>query len=367
MNRIKKTQNLIALLAVAAVLMLSGCGNNEAGGAPTIQRSPTYPSAGGGLGVYDLNDFEVTDIGLKVSPEYNETTGMVDVYMVVTDQDDNTLEFLNKYNFVVTAYVGTLPREVDLSPVNVQLTPVITSERVVALALDSSGSMTAEDNTVPGATNLNEAARFAAKQYVDLMGATDKTAIIDFDSEAILIQELTSNRDLLKEAIDEIDASGGTNVFDAVHEAVNALGARPGRRAAVVMTDGETNADYRDGLEPSIEAAKRAGIPVFTVGLGSSATDSESQAYQDLVQISVNTGGMYIAATDGAALSQAFMNTIPQAVNELPEMSALRLSINDPASASVLPGTLVQLVVTATYENGIDKHRATASGNYIIN
>jgi uncharacterized protein with von Willebrand factor type A (vWA) domain len=84
----------------------------------------------------------------------------------------------------------------------------------VALVIDSSGSMLDNDPQ-----NLRIA---AAKSFITNMKASDRAAVIDFDS-VIVRQNLTSEKTALSSALSKIDAAGGTNIGAGVGSAYSVL------------------------------------------------------------------------------------------------------------------------------------------------
>ncbi len=167
----------------------------------------------------------------------------------------------------------------------------------VALIIDSSGSMTSSD---PG-----DMRKEAAKLFVDTAASNDQVAIIDFDSYALLrwgLQELTDDRSSIKNAIDMIDSSGGTNISNALQMAYDELNisTRSAKKAALLLTDGMGS--YNN--EASLFATK--SWPVFTVGLGLS-TDTDL-----LSEIAQETGGKYFALTDSNQLKNVYFEIATQ-------------------------------------------------------
>lgn len=158
------------------------------------------------------------------------------------------------------------------------------------------------------------------------------------------IVPLSSDAAALKSAIDSYEASGSTAghlgtawawyVLSPRWSTVWPAASRPGaydqittmnrfgnprlRKIAVLMTDGEYNIQYCDGLSTSSTSCatglgssttqatqlcngiKASGITVFTVGF------QVSSASRDFLRTCASGEGNYYDATDGAALNQAF-------------------------------------------------------------
>jgi hypothetical protein len=364
---------LMAVLAFGA--FLAGCGDMVPfGGSNETTANPSEPGTPAGnpnanLAVKDLNDTTITALTLGISPEYVPDTNMVDIYAFVKDQTGAELYTFNKYNFMVSLKNGISVRRLDMSDPRITLEGVLSGESIVALAIDSSGSMTYVDPAT-GDTRM-QAAKDAAKLFVSLMGTnssmqTDKTALIDFDTAARIAQGLTDDQTKLDTAIDSLIADGATDIGGAIIQSVSAIGSRPGKRAVVLLTDGEDNGGQ---INDGITAAQSAGIAVFTVALGTSTGDNANlsqTAIDDLTRIAVETGGQFFEAPDTASLSGVFSGTIPGAIAALPEMQALKLSVPNSVPVSAGSPRTVQVITSVSFENKSGTHRASSSGTYVV-
>lgn len=162
-----------------------------------------------------------------------------------------------------------------------QATVQVPRERAnVVLAIDTSGSMVAEDV----APDRLSAAREAAGTFLDRLPEGLRVGLVTFSSDARVISAPTDDHEAIRTALGSLNASGGTAMGDALARASevsqqagdgtgegNGRDSGAGRReipaAVVLLSDG---ANTSGDTEPS-ESARRArdmGIPVFTVALG---------------------------------------------------------------------------------------------------
>jgi len=149
---------------------------------------------------------------------------------------------------------------------------------VLCLLLDSSGSM----------QGRMEKVHLAADKFVDALGAEDQALVIDFDEKVFLLQDFTRDAKLLKEAIDSTYSEGGTALYDALHAAFRKLRNIPGRKAIVLLSDGEdTNSKF--SYARVLEAAKTSEVIIFSIGLGVSILDGASHSI--LKELAAETGG----------------------------------------------------------------------------
>jgi hypothetical protein len=148
----------------------------------------------------------------------------------------------------------------------------------VALVLDASGSMR------PFIAQVRE----AAKQAVDTAPENTLFAVYRFTAVSIdqsfePIQSFTGDRNLVKLAIDAIEADPGgvTCLYNATFKALDALDAAtnpnaPERRAMLLFTDGRddngqggtcSNWDNADAVKAKAKASAFGTIPIHTIGL----------------------------------------------------------------------------------------------------
>jgi VWFA-related protein len=176
------------------------------------------------------------------------------------------------------------------------------------LVIDRSGSM--------GESDKIDGARDAARAFVDQMRAGDQTALIAFNSRARMAQGFTGSQNDLAEAIGRIDPDGGTALYDSVIAGVDALKSASGRRALLVLTDGQDcrernscpdDAGSRHSLQEAIDAAKRAGQPLYVIGLGERGSADDDGIDEAVLQrLAGETGGEYFYAPDASQLAALY-------------------------------------------------------------
>jgi Ca-activated chloride channel homolog len=143
---------------------------------------------------------------------------------------------------------------------------VPSEQAAVMLVTDVSGSMNAED-VEP--TRL-EATRRAAGRFLDEVPEGGRVGLVSFSDAASLLQEPTDDLDAVRGAVQSLTAEGATATGDGLRAAIDALReTRGGRRppaAVVLLSDGRRTAG-QDPL-PVAREARRLGIPVYTISLG---------------------------------------------------------------------------------------------------
>ncbi len=178
----------------------------------------------------------------------------------------------------------------------------------IALVLDVSGSMQFQDYDERSRVEVakQEAIRFIKKREHDALG------LVIFGKDAVSRCPITSDRTLLKTIVDEVKIGGvidpdGTMLITAMITAANLLKhSKAKSKVMIVLTDGEPS---EGDMDPSvaIEVAKRLGIKIYTVGIGSEEDEMLMHPFYGLIAkpkvnkelltaVAKKTGGCYFMA-----------------------------------------------------------------------
>jgi VWFA-related protein len=129
----------------------------------------------------------------------------------------------------------------------------------MAIVIDNSGSMREKRNKV------NQ----AALNLVRSSNPRDEVCVVNFNDEYYLDQDFTNDLLKLKEALEKINASGGTALYEAVVASADHLkrNARLEKRVLFVVTDGEDNASL-ETLEQAVKQLQGENGPsVYAIGI----------------------------------------------------------------------------------------------------
>jgi Ca-activated chloride channel family protein len=192
----------------------------------------------------------------------------------------------------------------------------------VAIIIDVSRSM--EENDIE--PSRIEATKTAALAFVDGLPRPSRIALVTFGSTVSTVVALTDDRERLREAIRNLSTQLRTQLGTGLMEGVNAItGERPGGAASVVpsapgsppraiallMSDGRAS----DGVPPLEAAAeaRRRGVRVFTVGVGTTTDPSRLRSgywgvldEPTLRAIAAETGGTYYHASAASRLREIY-------------------------------------------------------------
>src|SRR5215469_12449033 len=153
----------------------------------------------------------------------------------------------------------------------------------MGIVIDNSGSMREKR------AKVNQ----AALNLVRSSNPRDEVFIVNFNDEQYLDQDFTHDLLKLKEALDKIDARGGTALYDAVVASGDHLkqNARLEKKVIFLVTDGEDNASS-DTLEQAIKQLQQEGGPsVYAIGILGDE-DHPKRAKKALQILADHTGGI---------------------------------------------------------------------------
>lgn len=129
----------------------------------------------------------------------------------------------------------------------------------IGIVIDNSGSM----------REKRPAVNAAAINLVQASNPQDKVFIVNFNEEYFLDQDYTANIPKLKDALERIEARGGTALYDATVASADHLkkSGELEKKVLLVVTDGEDNAS-RESLEQAVRRLQvENGPTVYTIGL----------------------------------------------------------------------------------------------------
>jgi Ca-activated chloride channel family protein len=141
----------------------------------------------------------------------------------------------------------------------------------IVVAVDTSKSMLTADI----APDRLERAKLAALALMQRAG-TDRLGLVAFAGDAFLECPLTVDNTAFQQGVQALDVNtipeGGTDLAGAINTALAAFKEQDHYKALVLLTDGEDNVNEADAPEAAQDAAK-AGLKIFTVGIGTAAGD----------------------------------------------------------------------------------------------
>jgi VWFA-related protein len=187
-------------------------------------------------------------------------TQLVSVPAVVTDSSGRPLSGLKPENFRLIE---------DGQPQTITNFGTTDTPFEIALLLDTSGS-TRDDVAL---------IRAAANSFIEALRPGDRVGVVAFNQAKTIstpiatvevLTQLTSDRESLRSAIDNLGASQGTPYYDGLEKVADSIFRAPpkddvrGRRAVVALTDGVDSSSNSDFATAKMKLA-RAGIACYFI------------------------------------------------------------------------------------------------------
>lgn len=197
------------------------------------QNTPMKPSAG------DQDD----------TPTFTAETNLVPLQVTVLDKSGKLLTNLPQSAFHV--FENGVEQQIKLF--RREDVPVS-----MGILIDNSGSMRDKRTKVAA----------AALALVKASNPQDEVFIVNFNDDAYLDQPLTSDVKKLEEALDKIDARGGTAMRDAIGMSINYVKekGKHDKKVLLVITDGNDNTS-NESLEQVVRQAQQSGVLIYSIGL----------------------------------------------------------------------------------------------------
>jgi Ca-activated chloride channel family protein len=234
---------------------------------------------------------------------------LVNVLFSVQDKQNRYLNDLKQEDIQVLENgqpqdIFTFKRELDLPLTMAILVDVSGSEQFTLQYLKDSGG-----------------------RFVDSVVRTgkDTVAVIKFEGEATVMQELTSNPKRVRKALEDIafiaappvsvyggatppingqSRQGGTSLYDSViATSADMLAREPGRKTIIILTDGEDTTS-RMKLDEAINESLRSEVVIYSIGIGDPGMGGVNEGV--LKKLSESTGGRAVFPKDARDLDKAF-------------------------------------------------------------
>jgi VWFA-related protein len=128
----------------------------------------------------------------------------------------------------------------------------------LGITIDTSGSML---------RSIDEAKRAAIGFLENMITPKDRCFAVQFDEKPILLMPRTSDVGAIAKRVEDLVAYGSTSLHDAIVTSLYYYRGVRGRRALVILSDGEDTSSTIE-FQPALEYAKRSGVSIYTIALG---------------------------------------------------------------------------------------------------
>lgn len=162
--------------------------------------------------------------------------------------------------------------------------------------------------------SIRDRLAFEKRAAMDFLDATvrpgeDQAFVVGFDVEPQLLQDYTDDTDKLNGAIRQLQAGGGTGLFDAIYYACEKkmiFNPQPQpylRRVLIIISDGRDN-NSEHSLDEALAMAQRAEAIIFAVS--TNRTGIEERGDKVLSTLADQTGGRAFFPFQARDLASAF-------------------------------------------------------------
>jgi len=192
----------------------------------------------------------ITVLAGRPAAQFASGVNLVEVYASVTDGRGEPIRGLDRDDFEVRED-GALQQVSNFQAGDFPL--------ALAVAIDRSFSM---------AGQRLEMAKAGARALLGELRPQDEAMVIAVGSEIESASPLSTNRAGQLEAVSRLDAFGTTGLHDAIIRAIDAIQPARGRRALVLLSDGNDRYSRASAAE-ALERARQADVMIYPIALGS--------------------------------------------------------------------------------------------------
>ncbi|MEE8523691.1 MAG: VWA domain-containing protein [Thermoanaerobaculia bacterium] len=232
----------------------------------------------------------IDDVVLLLDPGAVEEVevNLVELHVVVTDAAGHPVADLGPGDFTIVHRGRPQPTQSFAYAVDVPL--------LLGLVVDTSGSMQLV---------MHDTRKAAAKFLGTTVLPQDRSFLVDFDRRPRLLHPTTDDLPDLLLDLARLEAEGSTAMYDAIVFSMVQFERARGRKALVILTDGD---DYESRFGPKYcaDLGRRAGVPIYIVGLGNLDILRRNYDKKALRHVTEQTGGRLYIVDSLADLDQAY-------------------------------------------------------------
>ena len=266
-----------------------------------------------------------------------------EVYVTVTDQDNHPMSRFEARNFLLQVECG------DSGPVCIDnFRFSYDRERVplvIGITMDYSGSMSATDIADM---------EVAVRRLIQLLDPVDHLQVIKFSSGVRVMNDFTTDRTALLNAVNTSFPGGWTAFYESVYIGLQNLQTfeknSPARvfPALIAFTDGYDNNSVAN-LASILASSHRSQIPIYTVGLG-------NVDQGNMRNMAHSSGGNFVHVTQSSDIDDAFQIILHQ----MNSSYMFEFTLQDEVCARL------DILLEASYENALGTHSARGKRSYFF-
>lgn len=230
------------------------------------------------------------DTVLINAPDFGERVDVdfVELYTTVVDGKGRPVEGLSGGDFTVLEdgveqQVTRFERVTDV--------PIY-----AGILLDTSASM-------GEGQKLESAVRGALEFFRTVITPKDRAAVITFNDQPSLAVRFSNDPEVLAGGLAGLAPGGGTALYDSLVYALYYFGGLKGKRAVVLLSDGQDEGS-RYAFDEVLDYARRSGVALYTVGIGLSHREADVRV--KLQRLAEETGGRFFFIDRAGELTRVY-------------------------------------------------------------
>jgi Ca-activated chloride channel family protein len=181
--------------------------------------------------------------------QFTSSVNLVEVYASVVDGKGEPVRGLTAEDFEVLE---------DGVPQKISAFTAGEFPLTVALALDTSFSMAGKPLAI---------VKGAARAFLNALRPSDEAVLIGISSQVTVLAHAQTARPQQITALEHLSAWGTTPLYDAIVAAIETIDGARGRRALVILSDGDDRYSETSSGD-ALSRARRSNVMVFPVALG---------------------------------------------------------------------------------------------------
>jgi Ca-activated chloride channel family protein len=186
--------------------------------------------------------------GAAAAPQFVSQVNLVEVYASVTDSSGHVVSDLTRDDFEVLE---------DGARQSISTFTAGEFPLAVAIAIDRSFSM----------RDRLQAAKSGARLFLGQLRPSDQAMVVAIGSEIETLAPLSTDRGAHYTAVDTLDRWGTTSLHDAVIASIDAIQPARGRRALILLSDGDDRYSKATAAE-ALARAREADVLIYPIALG---------------------------------------------------------------------------------------------------
>ncbi len=192
-------------------------------------------------------------------------TNLVTVPVIASSRIGHYITDLRKEEFKLSE---------DGVPQEIAFLATVNTPFYVVLMLDTS------DSTQEKLAQIQQ----AAIAFLSQLGPRDRVKIISFDDEVRDLNEFTSDKSVLRRAIEQTRTGKGTRVYDAVQTAFDVLRPIQQRKAIVLFTDGVDWHSISSTFDSTVHDLDESGVIIYPIRFDTRAFTEQIARQQEAEQ-----------------------------------------------------------------------------------